>query len=197
MPAEPEIIELPNTPFMAAVIALLEQIDATIPESFTGTVTAFVTGGVAVHAYTASRTSRDLGAKFEPPLLLRQEPVVRYIDADKEEYLRLDRSFFAGIGLVHPDWEDSAKRAGKYGRIEVRIMAPVDLAVSKVSRFEDNDRADIRALASLGLVEAGAFERRCLEAIDYYVGEPTFVRHNIAEAVDLVRSCSPPISSTP
>ena len=63
---------------------------------------------------------------------------------------------------------------------------PVDLAVSKVTRFSDRDREDIRQLAVQGLVDLSLFVERMEEALDCYVGDTAFVRLDFEEAKEIV-----------
>jgi hypothetical protein len=44
--------------------------------------------------------------------------------------------------------------------IQLFVLSPVDLAVSKIARLADNDREDIQALVRLGLTTAQAIEQR-------------------------------------
>jgi hypothetical protein len=62
---------------------------------------------------------------------------------------------------------------------EVRLLAPVDLAVSKIARLSDQDRGDIAALARRGLVTTRALRRRAEEAMGGYVGDLDRLRTSI------------------
>lgn len=185
-------LKLPSTPFMKAVTDILRQLDATtIPEGFRGIVDALLVGGVAVHVYTQYRVSGDLDAVFSHRLLIPKAPVVFYEYEGKKEAVRFDNNYTEVLALMHPDWRDDAIEADKVGRIQIKVISPLDLAVSKVGRLADNDRMDIAELASGGLIDADALEQRCNEALDYYVGAPNFIKYNIRDAVEIVRSCSP------
>ncbi len=73
-------------------------------------------------------------------------------------------------------------------KIDLYILSPVDLALSKVSRLERNDREDIAELARCKLIGVPELEQRASEAIGYYVGNVTFLQMNLKEAADLIRS---------
>ena len=62
--------------------------------------------------------------------------------------------------------------AGKR-KIHVYFLSPIDLVVSKLSRYETVDQEDIRAMAEQGLVSADAVQKRAEEALGGYVGEMT------------------------
>jgi hypothetical protein len=71
-------------------------------------------------------------------------------------------------------------------RLEVRLLAPLDLAVSKLSGFSEQDQADIRALARAGLVDAPKLRRRADEALPGYVGKLDRIKTSIKLASQLV-----------
>jgi hypothetical protein len=97
--------------------------------------------------------------------------------------------------LLHEDaYEDaiSIKVPGVDAkRLDVRLLQPLDLAVSKLSRFEVHDQEDIRALAIAGLIDAKSLRVRAEEALPSYVGETRRVRNSIALAEKLVKDSVP------
>ena len=66
------------------------------------------------------------------------------------------------------------------------MLAPIDLAVSKIARFGEQDRSDLSTLAKLGLVTATALRKRADEALGGYVGDLNRVRLSIDLACKLV-----------
>jgi hypothetical protein len=80
-------------------------------------------------------------------------------------------------------------------RIRHRVLSPVDLPVSKIARFADNDKEDIAALVRLGLTTADENEHRASSALDgYVVGQAVahqFGRHlSIFRARRMPRACT-------
>jgi len=63
---------------------------------------------------------------------------------------------------------------------------PLDLAVSKLSRFSEQDRLDIRALARERLIDATHLRRRAEEALPDYVGNLDRIKTSIDIACRLV-----------
>ncbi len=181
-------VDLPDTPYMDAVLEILRRIDGTIPENFRGTVTAYLLGGAAVHIHTGWRVSKDVDATFSHRILMPQSLSVRYDDDGIHRTVRFDNNFTAVIALLHPDWEKDAIPLGTVGRFALQVITPTDLAVSKVGRFAGNDADDIRELALAGRLDADAVKARCLEALDFYVGDTTMVMHNLADALDVIRA---------
>jgi hypothetical protein len=55
--------------------------------------------------------------------------------------------------------------------VELRVLSPVDLAVSKVARFSEQDRADIRALAAEGFFSAEELRVHAVEAMRDFIGD--------------------------
>ncbi|MFN2376415.1 MAG: DUF6036 family nucleotidyltransferase [Candidatus Binatia bacterium] len=63
--------------------------------------------------------------------------------------------------------------------LEVQLLSPVDLAVSKISRLSDQDRGDIVALVRRGLVDAKAVRQWAEQALGGFVGNLGRVRNSI------------------
>lgn len=75
--------------------------------------------------------------------------------------------------------------------VDVRVLAPVDLAVSKLARFSDADRADIELLARKRLTHAPALRARAEHALQGYVGNTASVRTSIDIACRRVEALAP------
>ena len=76
----------------------------------------------------------------------------------------------------------------RFDNLLLHVIDPVDLAVSKVTRFSERDREDIQALAERGLIDPGTFAMRLEEAFDHFVGDMTLVQHNVRDAKEIVAS---------
>lgn len=180
-----------------AIEELVERIAQTIrPDQI---VDAYLAGGTATYihlqradgaAASEARFSEDADIHFDRRLALADDIVVRYSDSDGEDrVLALDRTYTIDIGLRHPDCFDDSIHLldSQNGRLRLHILSPLDLAVTKVGRFQDHDRYDISLLARTGLLEAESFECRAREALDYLATDPTPVAINIAEAAEMIR----------
>jgi hypothetical protein len=96
---------------------------------------------------------------------------------------------------MHEDAHADARRLDVPGinrsRVDVRVLSPLDMAVSKLARFGEQDRADIEKLARLGLIDAASLRRRAGEALGGYVGRVEAVRLSIDVACRLVDNLAP------
>lgn len=159
-------------------------------------VRMYVAGGAALHLMTGMRVSEDIDAVFSRRIVLTDDIEVSYRDADgRARTLYLDRSYNDTLGLLHEDAYDDSRRVEIPGTddrvIEVRALSPLDLAVTKISRFSDQDRADIEALAKAGLIDSRALRRRAEEALAHYVGDVDAVRSSIDIACRLIDTARP------
>jgi len=177
---------LPDTPFMAAVLEVIRRIERTIPEDFQGRIKAVLVGGAAVHVHTAARVSHDVEAVFDHRILLPGNIVVRYRDEDGEAAVALDTNYASEVALLHPDAMDDAPFLARVGRIDVHVLHPVDLAVTKIGRWQGNDAADVAALARAGLLDREAVARRTREALSYFVGGTGMIEHNLRDALESI-----------
>lgn len=160
-------------------------------------VRMYVAGGAALYLITGVRVSEDIDATFSRRLVLGEDIEVSYRDTDGgARLLYLDRNYNDTLGLLHEDaYADSlpVRIPGiDAARVEVRILSPVDLAVTKISRFSEQDRADIELLAREGLIDAKSLRRRAEEALQDYVGALDAVRTSIALACRIVEAAAQP-----
>ncbi|HYD97944.1 MAG TPA: hypothetical protein VEH84_01050 [Alphaproteobacteria bacterium] len=182
----------PKTAFMAAVEQLIAAMDAQTPPGFTGTIDAVLVGGVAVHFHTASRVSKDLKAIFNRRIIFPSDLHVAYRDGGgRQRLLRFDTHYNPTLALMHPDADRDAVPVGRVGRFLVKVLTPLDLAVSKIGRWAGNDADDVAALAGAGLLRPEALASRANEAVDYYIGDAARLRHNLRDALELVERCTP------
>lgn len=151
----------------------------------------YVAGGAALHFYTGARISEDVDASFSHRIALPENLEVAYRDADgRARVLYFDRNYNDTFALMHEDaWDDSQplEIASVDPRVlEVRLLSPLDLAVSKLARFSSQDREDIIALARRRLVDAPGLRKRAEEALGGYVGDTARMKGSIDIACRII-----------
>lgn len=151
----------------------------------------YVAGGAAMHLYTGERVSEDVDAVFSRRVALPEDLEVAYRDADgAARLLYFDRQYNDTLGLLHESAHDDSVPLQLEGIdpkvLEVRLLAPVDLAVSKIGRLSDQDRDDIALLARRGLVSSKALRARAEAAAGAYVGDMARLRSSIEIACRIV-----------
>ena len=161
-------------------------------------VRMYVAGGAALQLRMGARVSEDIDATFSRRLVLSDDLSVSYRDPDGHaRVLYLDRNYNDSLGLLHENaYKDSVSVAipGVNSKIiDVRVLGPLDLAVSKLSRFSDQDRRDIEALARERLIGGKALRHRAEEALGGYVGNVGVVRNTIDIACRLIDAANPQI----
>jgi hypothetical protein len=169
-------------------------------------VRMIVAGGAALHLYTGARVTRDVDAVFSRRLAVPDDLEVAYRDADgAARVLYLDRQYSDTFALTHENAHDDSVALSVEGVdprvLDVRLLTPIDLAVSKLSRFSVQDRDDIATLARRGLIDAGALRARALAALGGYVGDTDRVRGSIESAcriaTDAARSAAAATAALP
>ena len=157
----------------------------------------YVAGGAALYLLTGARVSEDVDAVFSKRVLLNEDIEVSYRDPDgRARLLYLDRNYNDTLGLLHENAHKDAQPVAFPGvdkkLIDVRVLAPIDLAVSKLSRFADQDREDILLLAREGLIDSASLRKRAEQALGGYVGDLSSVRNSIDIACRLIESVRAP-----
>jgi hypothetical protein len=179
--------------YLAALAALLGRLQEKLRAAPEGAlpVRMYIAGGAALYLLTGARVCEDINAAFSRRLQLGEDLEVAYQDADgRARVLYLDRSYNDTLGLLHENAYEDARPVEIAGVdpkvLEVRVLTPVDLAVSKLARFADQDRDDIELLAREGLLDAAAVRTRAVEALGGYVGDASPVRFSIDVAARVI-----------
>jgi hypothetical protein len=151
----------------------------------------YVAGGAALHLYTGERVSEDIDAVFSRHIALPENLEVGYQDADgAARLLYFDRQYSDTLALMHEAAQADSVPLSLPGidahRLDVRLIAPLDLAVSKLSRFSEQDRDDIVTLARRKLIKAAALRSRAEQALSGYIGSIERIQRNIAQACRIV-----------
>lgn len=174
-----------------AFIGIVDKIDESIRSGGYGgpQIKMYVAGGLAVNYYTGARFTNDIDASFSSRIALppAKELCATYKGSDgKESLLYFDNNYNTTFALIHPDFENDALEWAGCGNerrlVQVCVFSPVDLAVSKLSRFSQNDSNDIIALASVGLISDEAVRNRAMGAMAYYIGNKRDLLLNLDHA---------------
>lgn len=157
--------------------------------SLSGPVNVFLAGGMAVHLYTGSRVTTDVDAEFGARVYLPNDLMVEVtLEDGTQQVVYLDTNYNSTFALMHEDYlEDAIPVDLGVDQIRAHVLSPVDLAVSKIARFADNDKEDIAALVRLGLTTADEIEQRATSALVGYVGGLAMLKLNLRDAVALAR----------
>jgi hypothetical protein len=142
-----------------------------------------------VRCYTGSRITGDIDMFFAGGRVLMPPNSVVLVSADGADYsLVFDHQYTPDFGLLRPDYADRAVDlpAPDGDGFPLSVLHPVDLAITKVARLQDHDRADIAALARLGVFDAQALARLGEQALGFAVGDLSFVRMNLRDAAAIV-----------
>jgi hypothetical protein len=176
---------------VARITAALER----VPQSDLP-IKMYVAGGAALHFYTGERVSRDVDAVFSHRIALPENLEIAYRDADgAARLLYFDRQYNDTLSLMHEDAHDDSlplSLAGMDSRVlDVRLLAPLDLALSKLSRFSEQDRSDIMSLVRHQHIGSAALRERAQQALGGYVGSIERVQGAIELACRIIADAEP------
>ena len=152
-------------------------------------INVYLAGGMAVHLYTANRVTTDVDAEFGGRVFIPNDLMVDVtLEDGTRQSVYFDTNYNASFALMHEDYLDDAIPLDLgVPQIRLHVLSPLDLAVSKVARFSDNDKEDIAALVRCGLTNADEIEQRATSALGGYVGGLSMLRLNLRDAVALAR----------
>lgn len=159
---------------------------------------AYLAGGMAVHLYTGTRVTMDVDAEFSARVHIPGDVVVSAtLENGAKKTIYFDTNYNSTFALMHDDHQEDAIPLD-LGSTHIRllVLSPVDLAVSKIARFADNDKKDIEDLVRLGLTSSREIEVRAKEAMVTFVGGKAMLNANIRDAVSLARHAEATLRST-
>lgn len=183
----------PDPEYLEAFGKLMGKIEAALKGYRGPPVPMYVAGGAAIHLYTGARYSRDVDARIGlAKVALPPDLSVTYKGPDGlPRILYFDTAYNESFALLHEDVHADSIPVAVPGvdpkRLDVRLFSPVDLAVSKLSRFEAHDQEDILALARAGLVDAKSLRDRAEEALHGYVGSVVKLKNSLDIACRQIR----------
>ena len=189
----------PDPDYLKAFATIMSRIERALgPKRRARPVAVCVAGGAALHFYIGERVSKDIDAAIGARVLL--DPAALEITyRGKDGHARLlyfDTQYNDSFALIHQNAYRDALRIPVDGvdprRLDVKLLTPLDLAVSKLARFSEQDQDDICALARAGLIDAKAFRRRARSALPDYVGNIDRVERSIDIACRLVEAETKP-----
>lgn len=181
-----ELVFKPDPAYALAFAQLLQRLaDSLGPSALTKPIKICVAGGAALHIYTGSRYSNDIDAKVFARVVLDANALqIAYRDSEgRTRILYFDTQYNDSFALLHHDAYDDAQPIAVAGvdtkRLAVFLLSPLDLAVSKLARFSEQDRQDIITLGKAGLISAKALKARASAALPDYVGNLERIRNTI------------------
>lgn len=174
----------PHPELTAALSVMLDKLDSWLKAGgYQGPqIEMYLAGGMAVHFHCGSRYTDDVDASFSARLLVpARELTVDYVRSDgSPSSLYFDANYNDSFALMHPDYRENAIDWTDIGNdrrtIRLKVLTPIDLAVSKISRYSSQDRDDILRLAASQFFSSSALRTHAEEALDYYVGNLHTVR---------------------
>ena len=167
---------------------LLKQLEERL--SLAKPLTIYLAGGMAVHLYTSARVTTDVDAEYSARVHIPDDVMVTInLEDGTPQVIYLDKNYNSSFALMHEDYRDDSIPVDLgLKHVVVRVLQPVDLAVSKIARLAENDREDIASLVRLGLTNANQIEQRASAAIAGFVGGQSSLLVNLKDALSLARS---------
>ena len=131
----------------------------------------------------------QIDAEFHSRIFIPSDLIVDLtLEDGTRESLYFDTNYNSSFALMHEDYLDDAIFLDLgVEQIRLHVLSPLDLAVSKIARFADNDKEDIAQLVRLRLTTADKIEQRATSALGGYVGGLAMLRLSLRDAVALAR----------
>lgn len=171
-----------GTELSSGLRKLLERLEKSL--GLTSPLNMYIAGGMAAHLYTGARATTDVDAEFDGKIFIPDDLTFGLSNGD---ILYLDKNYNSTFALMHENYlADAVLVPLNIGKLVVHILSPVDLAVSKIARFADQDKADIISLAAAGLISSADVSARAEEALIGFVGTVSTLKLNILDTIKLI-----------
>lgn len=174
--------------FTEAIFEIIEAIDKHNKEmNLKEEATFYLAGGAAVHFYTKMRVSDDVDIIMEP----YRPAIPEYLEAmwrdenDELKSLSFDYNYHPNFGLLHDEYEVRSTPVKTVGNIQVNVLHPIDLVITKVVRFAANDEKDIEELIKLDGFDIDEFEELANDALNVTPHVNTSIKHHIKWVRDM------------
>ena len=175
-----------DTDLARGLKTLVETLEARI--GLRDPIKMFIAGGMAAHLYTGLRVTTDVDAEFSKRILLPSDLIVETAGGTM---LYVDASYNSTFALMHEDYLDDALPVPLgTDLIEVYMLSPIDLVISKIARFAGPDAEDIAGVISRFHIRAEAIQQRAEEALGGYVGNTDYLRMNLREVLKMAERLS-------
>jgi hypothetical protein len=175
------------------LIELVKQLDQSL--QLKEPLKMVIAGGMATHLYTAMRVTSDVDAEFSKRFIIPSDLLVETAEG---HMLYIDAAYNSTFALMHENYlDDAIKVPIDTGLIEVFVLSPVDLIVSKIARLSGPDMGDIQSLISTMGVTAEEIQARAEEALHGYVGNMSTVQLNLNDVLAAARELNGESKPTP
>jgi Nucleotidyltransferase of unknown function (DUF6036) len=170
-----------------ALAEIFQQLEERL--GLTQSINVYLAGGMAMHLYTGARVTTDVDAEFAARIHVPSDLLVDVtLEDGSKEVVYIDTNYSPTFALMHENYRASATLVDLgLSYMNVYVLSPVDLAVSKISRFAENDQEDIAELVMLGLTTAEDIEDRANDALIGYVGGISMLKCNLRDTLELAR----------
>jgi hypothetical protein len=190
-----------ETSFSQAIFQMFENLDTYLKKNYDDlpqeAVKVYLFGGCAIHLHIGNRASNDIDAELEPIEKLKPlaslETAIKAVGFDDEEgdycMLDFDGNFTPTIAPIHPDYKErsSLLYRTKSKLVYLYLVSAVDIAVSKLGRFESVDREDIINLFQNKMFTIEDFRENAEEAKNYCGVATDKLEFNISMAINILK----------
>ncbi|AMQ89742.1 hypothetical protein ASQ50_14115 [Marinobacter sp. LQ44] len=183
-----------DTPMAKAIFEMFDNLADFLEDrgAKPGSCKAYIFGGCALHLHTNARGSSDLDIELEAMDRISPNELVLALDEvffdDPEtgpSSIVFDPNFTPTLAPLHEDYQEDAiwlNRNEEDSPVWVYLVQKVDLAISKLGRYGDQDIDDIHTLFDHGL-SIEEFKYRAEEARKYFPGNLDRLTGNITHVI--------------
>lgn len=179
-----------DSEFWRATERFMHRLSCTIERKLEQPVKAYLSGDAAFHYYTGERNPHLLDLSFSRNFLVPQNIYESYMADGVSHQIQFNFKHSPISSFIFHEYLDQASPIGIYGEnqnIELFVLPPIDLAVSKLSCHGDKSINDIARLATIGGFDAETFQQHAKGLLDQYLGNKSTLHEKIEHACNAIR----------
>jgi hypothetical protein len=177
-----------DAPLAKAMIEVFRQLSDRL--DLKSDLNVYLAGGMAAYLYNKNRGTGDIDCEFSRRLMIPRDLVVDAVAEDGSvQTIYIDSNYNPMFAILHEDYQTDAIPVDiGVPYLNLKVLTPTDLAVSKIARLSDSDRSDMLDLALAGLISAAPLQKRIDEALLGYIGDKTMIAYNIKDVIEMVQN---------
>lgn len=147
-------------------------------------INCYIAGGAAVNLFIGGRMTGDIDFTIDKRIPLKE------INLKNDKFsIFIDPKFNPQLGLIHDEYIENSieidffKKEKNKINLKAFVFSPTDLVISKLTRWSETDKKDVKKLIVSGLVNKNTLKNKIDEALAGYILPISFLKYNIEEAL--------------
>ena len=180
-------MNIENNEILNVFFDIITQLNKFIPPNFVQEIQGYCVGGIAMSYWIGpSRRTTDVDIIFSHKIFFEELKFKK-----NNNYLILEKNFNDSFSALQEDYPSRATFIKKIGKINIFVISPEDLAIMKISRWNDRDRTDVISLIERKLLNKEKLYELYNDVKNYYIGNPSNLQYTFDDVIEMIEKSTP------